>query len=54
MEHDKQLEGLDQIEVENFALFDQKISDHIYRIREPVECLLCRFGLWIRGKISTG
>ena len=37
MDHVKQLEGLEQIEVGNFALFDHKISDHIYRIREPVE-----------------
>jgi len=37
VEHDEQLEGLDHVEVENFALSDQEISDHINSIREPVE-----------------
>merc|ERR1719369_913605 len=36
MEHE-QLEGLDQVEVENFALSEQEISDHINSIREPVK-----------------
>jgi len=37
IEHGEQLEGLDQVEVENFALSDQEISDHIKSIREPIE-----------------
>lgn len=37
VEHDEQLGGLDQVEVENFALSEQEISDHINSIREPIQ-----------------
>eukprot|EP00092_Neocalanus_flemingeri_P034089 GFUD01037071.1.p1 GENE.GFUD01037071.1~~GFUD01037071.1.p1 ORF type:complete len:805 (-),score=297.13 GFUD01037071.1:1402-3816(-) len=35
VEQEEQLVGLEQVEVENFALSEQEISDHINSIREP-------------------